>query len=208
MIIALLLACTNESTSEPIAGPNRCLAERTAVEAEDDSLGFSATEVTATLQASGPTTMSWDYTIFDIGAYMSVEVGGLDGAPTLVSVPDDESCAGLPRLLLAVPVQFTVALADGGLVALFTEEVFAEANEASGIHLVDAATGQDWPMTVSAELEAQISAWVVSEHGTTSPAEVVLWFGGNGRTWAAGGLGVELMVDESGVRAWDGSWAL
>lgn len=208
MLFLLLAACAGETTSELPSGPERCLQDRVAVSPEDTTLGFSAEDVIDLMRSSPSVEMAWDYAIFDLGARGSVSVGGLDGEASLVSVPAGAPCEAFSAALLAVPTQFTVTLADGGLVGTFTEEVFADAATAPGVHLWDSETGQDWAMRVSADLEPEIRDWLSTEHGVTGDPEVVLWFGGTDSTWQDGALAVEIRVEEQAFRAWDGAWTL
>lgn len=208
MLFVLLAACMGERTSELPAGPEACLQDRSAVSAEDATLGFSAADVIALMQSSPPAGMSWDYAIFDVGTQVEVSALGQDGEASLVSVPEGEDCEAFPAELLAVPVQLTVSLAGGELSATFTEEVFAEAATPGGVHLWDSETGQSWDMSVGAELDAEIGAWLSSEHGVSSAPELILWFGGGSSTWADGELAAEILVDEQALRAWDGAWSL
>ncbi|MCK6523979.1 hypothetical protein L6R49_21435 [Myxococcota bacterium] len=208
MLFVLLFACIGDTGSEPYSGPNPCFEDRVAVGAEDTPLGFSAADVVEVMQANPSTTMSWDYAIFDIGTKVKVTVEGQDGEASLISVPGGEKCTSLPAELLAVPTEFTVSVADGGLVSTFTEEVFAEAATPEGVQLWDSETGQYWTMSVDTALDAQIRDWLLAEEGVTSDPEVVLWFGGARTTWEDGRLGIEILAGDAGIRAWDGSWSL
>ena len=206
MLFVLLAACVGETTSELPSGPQACFQDRVTVSPEDMTLGFSAEDVVDVMQSNPSDEMAWDYAIFDIGNRVTVSAGGLDGEVSLVSVPGREDCGAFSAELLAVPTQFTVSLADGGLVGTFTEEVFADAATPGGVHLWDSETGQDWSMSVSTDLDAEIRDWLSVEHGVTSASDVVLWFGGGDSTWEDGELAVEILVDEQALRAWDGAW--
>ena len=176
MLFFLLFACIGDTSSEPFSGPSPCFVDRVAVGAEDTPLGFSAADVVDVMQANPSAEMTWDYAIFDIGSSVTVTVVGLDGEAALVSVPGGEKCAGLPAELLAVPTEFTVSLADGGLVGTFTEEVFAEAATPDGVRLSDSETGQYWSMSVDTALDAEIRDWLLAEEGVTSDPEVCLLY--------------------------------
>ncbi len=216
-VLLLLAACGGETvhsggqSGQNDQGDEHCEPALTPIEADDRRLGFSADEVLTLLQDHRPVEVRWDQlTPGDASADLALTIAAA-GAPAYAEPGGaTESCVESAPWL-RVPVEMTLTLAGGEVVAAGTTVLDVGALELARVHLTP---GWDLPAELAGVYGTQLGA-AYAEAVDTYPADTAsldgVWVVVS-RTWDAPVLDIAFRftapeVDGS-VAAWRGTWVV
>lgn len=209
IILCMPMACEGpDGTVDGNTGTelsDTCTVERELVSASDDSLGFTAADVTQLLTQAAPTQIAWSDSP-NGEATASIQLNMAEGAGDIYVVTGAPEIGGCRTdAALRVPLDVEISIADGLAVASGTLTVDAVGLSADAVYPFSDL--EALPLTLSGDYADQLDAYVAEGDHAGDTVEAVSLYGVG--SWTDTRVSIEADYTEVGVEVvWRGNWAV